>query len=84
MGAGMGALHGCSAWVLVCPCAAARRACATAKRVSASASASGWTPLRTAWVDDGWDRWKDRDTKRSAGRQSGGWVDGFVAGSHRA
>ena len=73
MGAGMGALHGCSAWVLVCPCAAARRACATAKRVSASASASGWTPLRTAWWMDGWmggwvggwvDGWMDRDMKR--------------------
>ena len=66
--------------------AGAAAACDAAKRVSASASASGWTPLRTAWWVDGWvdEGWAMRgiSSKRQAAAASKrvGWMGRAMLG----
>ena len=68
--------------------AGAAAACAAAKRVSASASASGWTLLRTAWWVEwvewvggmggwnGWvnDGWVGRPRHETIGGKTVGWM----------
>ena len=63
--------------------AGAAAACDAAKRASASASASGWTPLRTAWWVDGWvdEGWAMRGYAETC---SGGEQEGRVDGSCHA